>query len=210
MNIGVVCRCWCEWSSSWSVEGYDLIGQGRTVVFAWWTNLIGEKIYPGWIPFFMTSLVPSKICHLLMTPVMLSCWSAPWYLVESLHHYRQMPTARSMGSTPRKTPHSLNLNMASVMSVETMGTFIVLHRIIAKVDYTRWHRLQKLEGLHWQSSCLYFLVSFSFQDWNVYIQQKSSFRRRFISVDIEEIKRTLIMLCLWICRTVSVGCNILK
>jgi len=28
---------------------------------AWWTHLIGEKIYPGWIPLFMTSLVPSKI-----------------------------------------------------------------------------------------------------------------------------------------------------
>jgi len=59
--MGVICRCWCEWSSSWSVEGYDLIGQIKTVVFAWWTDLIVEKICPGWIPFFMTSLVPSKI-----------------------------------------------------------------------------------------------------------------------------------------------------
>jgi hypothetical protein len=43
------------------VEGYDLIGQNRALVSAWWTDLIGEKIYPGWIPFFMTSLIPSKI-----------------------------------------------------------------------------------------------------------------------------------------------------
>jgi len=78
----VTCRCWCEWSSSWSVEGYDLIGQIKTVVFAWWTDLIVEKIYPGWIPFFMTSLVPSKIlspfddpCNaVLLVSTMVPCW----------------------------------------------------------------------------------------------------------------------------------------